>query len=934
MGEEKVKINEVLNDPSKKEKFVKVALESPRDFNRKMKKEVEGGLDLVDAFYERITESDFINLLMKNRSMEITENLYNDTGTLNPAFGLPKDTMNREDTVKHVYDKFDELLDKYDGLVETSFFNEFKKSIRSALRANTGGSREERRIDDINKILLGYFVTYENESKREVPKYEVIVGDDDNVGKEIERVTAKTSTPSSRYGDDESDLKELLSVEERPKFSEFFTFFSRMSNKPQMAEFKSEMFDTLFMTLDLGKARRRNEIYEYWQKYFDNTKSWDDFRDMFSKNGPVKKMIDMIEKIDEKDETKEIRRLLEDSLGLIKKDSKPVIRFKPIKFKSNPMFVKLNIVEQLFGYLIMDAKSLGVRFENVEVLDEIDNFDQSEWMERVKQKDRDDEDVEYTEEDLAEMEAERMQQEMTAEATYDKEGRKGADQGVYESVIVPNPELDKIERERKRLLDILESISDLKEEEVDPLFYYLTKNDVKFKNLGVTKTYAKMLEKSLKRKRRKMLSKKTIYDIKDSSLEKLDDIIDDMLEEAARKPMDYYYLPMTEKMKKLLKDITNVTFEEMSKKDKRFGKIFDEIKEFCDKLMKALKEGRALLQEGGSSIVQETSREGQQIGRTFAGQKQSKSPLLEIKGSTEEISDIYSDMLYSLYVNLVAPFESTYMPFDEDNPFFSQQEIKIIKEDMSSLRQKTGVVNNASDYIREAMADNRSILDYSSARGLVKFLTQITEVGVRDKGELVDAANDVYNAIADIFDDEFNDDNKVYLGKFLADISEKNDLGDITFKGQDVNDLAKEYKISEVYPIPALIKHIKSRKSEYERDASFDDDSGNNIISEKLLPLLEELSKKVRKSEIELAILHAHDMIRKKLNKRVYYSHGDIDDPEHVGIINKMVYDQYKIDLSASEIKKIDEEFGAFGEIAKENGVSEDIVYIIKSNFR
>ena len=35
-----------------------------------------------------------------------------------------------------------------------------------------------------------------------------------------------------------------------------------------------------------------------------------------------------------------------------------------------------------------------------------------------------------------------------------------------------------------------------------------------------------------------------------------------------------------------------------------------------------------------------------------------------------------------------------------------------------------------------------------------------------------------------------------------------------------------------------------------------------------------------------------------------------------------------------TEIRKIDDEFGAFGEIAKDNGVSEDIVYIIKSNFR
>ena len=926
MVDEKMKISDVISDSTKREEFVEAALRMDFvDFADKMEEEVQDGEDAIDAFYNQIKENDFINLLMKDRSQEITENLYLETGKINPAFGVPKEKMEKDDFIKHVYGKFDELLGKYEGLEETSFFNKFKKSIRSALRANLGGTSTERKEDDINKILSRYLVIYENESRQVVPTFS------DVMKKDVERMTAKTSTPSSRYQDDRNDLKELLSVEDRPRFSEFFTFFDRMEKKPEIAKLKTEMVDSLFFTFDLGKARRRNEIYNYWQDYVKNA-DWEGFVDTFSDNGPVNDMINMVEKLDVDKEMSNILRLLKALLGEISMRNQPVVEFRPIKFEVNPLFVKLNVVEQLFGNLVMDAKSLGVRFENVEVLDEIDNFDQAEWMERVKEKGRGDENVEYTEEDLAEMEGERMQQEMTAEATYDKEGRKGADQGVYESVIVPTPELDKIERERKRLLEILESISDLKEEEVDPLFYYLTENNVKFKNLGVTRKYAKMLEKSLKRKRRKMLSKKTIYDIKDSSLDKLDDIIDDMLEEAARKPRDAYILPLTDKTIDLIKGLPKDAKVFQSEDT---IKMYENLKDFCKYLIRALKEGRSVLQEGGSSIVREKTREGEQIGGTFAGSKQSKSPFLDIEGSTEEISNIYSDMLYTVYDVLIAPFESTYMPFDEDNPFFSDIEIKMIKEDMKVARD-AGPPQDASDFIREAMINNESILDYTSAKGLVNFLTQLTEVGTRDKKKLEDAAESMYNSIQDIFDENFDDENKRYLGKFLADISEKNDLGEISFLGDDVSDLAKEYDESpaSVYPIPALIKHIRQKRDDYLTDTSFEDDDGKNIVAEKILPMLDELNEEVRKSEIELAILHAHDMIRKKLNKRVYYSHGNIDDPEHVGIINKMVYDQYKIDLSASEIRKIDEEFGAFGEIAKENGVSEDIVYIIKSNFR
>ena len=927
MVDEKMKISDVISDSTKREEFVEAALRMDFvDFADKMEEEVQDGEDAIDAFYDQIKENDFINLLMKDRSQEITENLYLDTGKMNPAFGVPKEKMEREDLVNHVYGKLDELFSQYKGLEETSFFNEFKKSIRNALRANLGGTASERKEDDINKILLGYLVIYENESRQVVPKYLEIVGDEENKGKDVERVTAKTNTPSSRYEDDRRDLAELLSAEEKPLFSEFFRFFDRMEKKPEMAKLKTDQIDSLFMTFDLGKARRRNEIYNFWQEYEKEDDEWSKFVDMFSRNGTVIEMIKKLEKIDKDDETKEIRRLLRAviSKGLAGADSKPVIEMKPIEFKVNPMFVKLNVVEQLFGNLVKDAETLGVRFTDVEVLNQIDNFDPAAYRSEKAREEMD-------EMAIAEEQARMMDQDMTAEATYDKEGRRGADQAVYESVIMPTPELDAIEEERKKLLEILENIGDLKEVEVDPIFYYLTENNVKFKNLGVTKRYAKILEKSLKRKRRKILTKKTIYDIKDSSLDKLDDIIDDMLEEAAREPRDEYVLPMTEKVVELIKSLPKSA---EIVKDKNFIKRFENLKAFCSVLMEALQEGRTTLQEGGSSIVRETTRQGRQVGRTFTGQRQGDSPLIDIEGDTEEIQDMYSEMLFTVYTSLIAPFESTYMPFEEDNPFFSDREVKIIKEDMGSLKDIS--IDNANDFIRQAMIEDESILDYNSAKGLVSFLEQLTKVGTKDKSDLVDATVRVNNAIGDIFDDRFNDENKKYLGKFLADISERNDLGDITFLGDDVNDLAKEYDESPAssYPIPALIKHITQKKNEYEADSSFEDNSGKNIVSEKILPMLEELRKEVRKSEIELAILHAHDVIRKKLNKPVYYSHGDIDDPDHVEIVNKMVYDQYRIDLSASEIRKIDDEFGAFGEIAKDNGVSEDIVYIIKSNFR
>ena len=76
MVDEKMKISDVLSDSTKREEFVEAALRMDLvDFADKMEEEVQDGEDAIDAFYDQIKQNDFINLLMKDRSQEITENL-------------------------------------------------------------------------------------------------------------------------------------------------------------------------------------------------------------------------------------------------------------------------------------------------------------------------------------------------------------------------------------------------------------------------------------------------------------------------------------------------------------------------------------------------------------------------------------------------------------------------------------------------------------------------------------------------------------------------------------------------------------------------------------------------------------------------------------------------------------------------------------------
>ena len=211
-----------------------------------------------------------------------------------------------------------------------------------------------------------------------------------------------------------------------------------------------------------------------------------------------------------------------------------------------------------------------------------------------------------------------------------------------------------------------------------------------------------------------------------------------------------------------------------------------------------------------------------------------------------------------------------------------------------------------------------------------EFLSEITVLGKKDGETLLRRADDFYDEINNVFDDNFDDLNKIYIGKYLNDIADRNDLEIKEFQGESLVELSEQYESMKTakWPVPQLIKLIREKEDMFLRMDYFKDEI------KQLKQLLDKVDTEVRKTEIELAFLHAHDVIRKKLNKQVYYSHGDINDPDDVYVINKMIHEKHRVDLSASEIIKIDRDFGAFKDIGKENGVSEEVVYMIKANFR
>ena len=898
------KVVETLQEALENEEFLVAAIRS-RKAVRELLMEAFGpdGKNMVSNYYESITSDNLKNAMMKIPEMVSTTEdkkntaLYLANGDVNPAFGL---TGEAPDTAA-IFDLMTKIFDgekfglKGMNRVNEDAKNELKAEIRDSLRKVSGATVGEARKKSIQSILNNYQVQYTRGEKYQKAVY------DDIIVRDVYKVRARKGLSSEVFKEDEKRLREQLKGDvNRAAFQEFFDMFNRteLGKDSQVTAFKDMMLDTVNLTFDLGKAKRRGEIYDFWEKYEKETNSqWKKLVQMFSKGSDVIKLVNDLEEIASEEEekvAKDIREMEEaflDTVDILQEDEMPIGKFEPKLFSTNPSMVGFNVVSDFFKVLQEDADvKYGTEFTQTVSTD-------------VGQGDEGD---------------------TTFAAVYEQDPKTQAQLGRQMEAIV---------EERGELSVGLDAVENLRKVEVDPIFYHLASTRMDFKNLAVTRKQARMVERKLIRLKRKLSGNIDNYDMDDSDLEGLLDKMEQIMEDAADEDREEYVLPLSE-------GVLDKFGNNNQKKSRK------EIREFCDRLMKAVKIGRQTIKEFTETVIDDETRSsgpdpkiagklatGKKIESEFAGTKQQPSPYLQENASDtyRRINDTFTEMLKLIDATLIEPFDAVYMPFEPKNPFFTRNDVKVLKADIQAIiKESKGIRMSPDDFITDRLAEGDTLLTKKSIEELNKFLSEITSVGTRDAKTLLKRANDLYDEINNVFDDEFDDLNKIYIGKYLENLAERNDLDIKEFQGESVAELSEQYESMKTtkWPVPQLIKLVRDKEEMFLRMDYFKSDI------EQLQKLLERVDANIRKTDIELAFLHAHDVIRKKLNKQIYYAHGDIDDPDDIDAINKMVYEKHRVDLSASEIIKIDRDFGAFKDIGKENGVSEEVVYMIKANFR
>tara|TARA_R110000737_G_scaffold211117_1_gene228712 strand:- start:40 stop:2544 length:2505 start_codon:yes stop_codon:yes gene_type:complete len=199
----------------------------------------------------------------------------------------------------------------------------------------------------------------------------------------------------------------------------------------------------------------------------------------------------------------------------------------------------------------------------------------------------------------------------------------------------------------------------------------------------------------------------------------------------------------------------------------------------------------------------------------------------------------------------------------------------------------TTIVTRQSEIPKEA----RTAIKENIKLEIHSFIDHIaTSIGTKEDGQREKIA---------FFDKKTNIDDDI---KSLADITSFSILKDFMVKYKDV---------------------LKNNRTTYDR----------------IIKLIEVLSQEndmglVLQNEIQKQLLEAHDGIRIIKGWPIHYGLKSIYSIEGVNNMKDELSKYYGVDLTAMDITAIVEDVDSYSNIAKQNGISEEKVYLIKANFR
>ncbi len=292
------------------------------------------------------------------------------------------------------------------------------------------------------------------------------------------------------------------------------------------------------------------------------------------------------------------------------------------------------------------------------------------------------------------------------------------------------------------------------------------------------------------------------------------------------------------------------------------------------------------------------------------------------KGIPKEVRTAVKDLVQAIEDYYITPSYSGKLPIAQLGFVKSSGAIKI-----TAGAPNIGV-NSLEGTAYQTIIANRYNVKKSHIDAIYEYLNSIISGVDKIDMRLTQKGEAAAQALTDIFGG-YVEENNNHMAAILAYLYKETDveIGDKKFAGKKITTREKEYEdgynSGKPYPLFVLPAYLMRHKTLIERT------NMKNSVAR-----LKDLLRRAEYLPVILkALLKAHDVVRELKGLRPVYAFRPLTIEHSEEVINKM-YNEFEVDLSHSEVDRIVTEVNSFSNIAKSLGVSEEIVYQVKAQFR
>lgn len=331
----------------------------------------------------------------------------------------------------------------------------------------------------------------------------------------------------------------------------------------------------------------------------------------------------------------------------------------------------------------------------------------------------------------------------------------------------------------------------------------------------------------------------------------------------------------------------------------------------------------------GGTVV---ASRGGQGGEAGAGSDSYVSAYPSAKGVPRELGEDVQkkldSVLKALDDYLYKPLLNPAMTLDLDFRIKNTTAFKSIKTLSSSDFAKV-----YTKLVKRSNTRRGRLLKNTDLDNILKFLKSINTPNIEHE-EVFNAARLLSSTLKRIFRDkdiikQYNEEMAQFLGRI--NLRSQNPQQGLRFAGvpypefDDVKRVSKERIEATSLTVMAALKEFLLDEGNTQQISS-----KGSIKAKNIRQILNEL----RKSEIEEKILEIHDSLRILKGLPIYYGQGSLSSIDNMDSIITSSRERFNLDLTSMDIVKMVEEVDSFSNISSSVGVSEEVVYYVKANFR